>query len=71
MVEIHLEDWEEEIFVHSNEFIKEFFPKIDVWEILSVHWNSTSMKVDFVLHCGQHCSNSFTIKEWIEYYESK
>ena len=71
MIEVHLEDWEEEIFTHQKEFINEFFKEQDVWEVLTVHWNSIGMKVNFVLDCGQHCTTTFSMKQWLKYYESK
>ena len=64
-------DWEDEVWDYTDDFIKEFLPNKDIIELLTVHWNSIGMKVVFVLNCGQHCTDTFSTKHWIKYYESK
>lgn len=72
---VDFEDWERVVFRDENasdKFIEEFLNEEqrlnDVMLLVSVHWNSCTMKVVYVLDCGQHCVTEFSIQLWEDYY---
>jgi hypothetical protein len=71
-LKFEIEDWERLIFnSHKDKFIKEFLydensPGIIC--LLSVHWNSCSMVVSYVLDNSKHVTTNFSIYLWIDFY---
>lgn len=64
-----LQKWSNIIFEREKSFITKFVPwgvAEDV-EILSVHFSSEMVKVNFLLSSGQHVVDSIKIQDWLEW----
>jgi hypothetical protein len=61
-----LDAWSDCAYTHEEAFLTEFAqPGSD---LLSVHWNSATMRIVYLLPEGQHLTTSFPVSNWLAFY---
>lgn len=62
-----IEEWLSVVHRHDEKFEKRFCPK--AWFVEGVWWSDSTMKVNYIVEDGGTITNTFPIKEWLEFYE--
>lgn len=54
------------IFGNEKNFI-DIFCKGEIYDLIGVYFSDETIKVYYILECGQHITDSFKIEEYIEW----
>jgi len=63
-----LAEFEYDVFENEESFLKEFCAGQDVMTLLEISFTSSSIKIVYILQCGQHIVNSFNLTRFLLWY---
>ena len=63
-----LSEWERIAFDREPGFLERFCH--NAWQLDKVSWSSETMHVVYIAECGQHITDSFPLRAWLEFYQA-